>query len=256
MKIEVRRRTPDSKTPRIAIREKTIYVCKRCGNHYYSYHFFCPQCLGEVENSSPQFSMLRISSLSSDDANESQLLFERLSGIEGFDFTGALKKLPWICMKQSDPGLLRIWKECLEAAGFHADILATLPPAKARKRKEHPPLFVQNAPYPQFLPPALTQDIRALGSALPPASLKLAWAETASAAVNLLERIYKKQSERVLFIDYIYQIEESLREFTATLSAGKISDESFIRQTNKLMGFYRQMESEMDSVREQVQKQL
>ena len=159
-------------------------------------------------------------------------------------------------MKQSDRGILRVWKECLEAAGFQGDVLATAPPSRGRRRKEAAPLFPQNAPYPQFLPPMITQDMRILANGLSSPSLKLAWAETASSAMNLLERIYKKHSERVLFIDYVYMIEQSLRDFTTRFSTGKISDQSFERQSSILLESFRHMESEMDSVREHVQEQL
>jgi hypothetical protein len=256
MKIEIRRRPADEKPANITIREKTIYVCKRCSNHYYSYHFFCPQCMGEIFNSAPQFSILRIMSISTGNPKESESLLERLSGMEGFDFEASLKKLPWICMKQSDPTILRVWKECLESAGLRCDIIATIPPAKGRKRKENPPLFPQNATYPFFLPRSLIDDMRSAARSLPSATLRLSWAETSTLALNLLERIYKKQSDRVLFIDYVYQIEESIREFISQFLGEKISLESFERRNKMLLKSFRRMESEMDSVREQVRNQL
>ena len=256
MKIEIRKRPPEAKMARIAVREKTLYVCKRCGNHYYAYYFFCPQCMGEVANTAPQFSMLRIVSCFAEASEEAGAILQKLAGSTGFDFNAAMKKPPWLCMKQSDPAILRIWKDCMGAAGIQAEINASLPPARGRKRKEHPPLFAQNAPYPEFLPAAITQEMRGLAQALPSASLKLAWAETSALAMNLLERIYKKQSERVLFIDYVYQTEEMLREFTTKFSSGKVSNPAFERQNQILHDAFQRMGSEMDSVREQVQKQL
>jgi hypothetical protein len=212
--------------------------------------------MGEVANSSSQFSILQITGFSAENPEESRLLVTKLSGAEAFDLTAALKSLPWVFAKQSDPTILRVWKECLEAAGFRAEVVAAIPPARGRRRKEKAPIFSQDAAYPQLLPLELTRQMRSLSQTLPSASLKLAFAETAEFAMNLLERIYKKQSERVLFVDYVFHIEESLREFITKFATGKISTPSFERQNNKLLESFRHMESEMDSVREQVQNQL
>jgi hypothetical protein len=256
MKIEVRRRPGDSRSARITVREKTIYVCKQCGNRYYSYHFFCPQCLGHVASSAKQSSLLRITSCSAEEAPEVQALLGKLSGMEDFNWGSKLKNLPWLCMKESDPAILRIWKESLEVLGTGVELLNSIPPSKRKRLREQPPLFARDAPYPQFLPAVLTMEIRTIAGNLPTPSLRLHWGETAALAMNLLERIHRKQSERVLFVDFVYEIEESLREFTSRFSTPKISETAFEKQNARLAAALHRMESEMDAVREQIQNQL
>jgi hypothetical protein len=256
MKIQIRRRAREPQAPQITVREKTIYLCGQCHNRYYSYHFFCPQCLGVVASSAKHSSLLQITSCAPEELEEGGALLAKLAAISSFDYEAALKSAPWTCMMQSDPVILKVWKECLEAAKLSTEILRAAPETKSKRRKQHRPLFAENTPFPQFLPADLTEEMRALCASVPSASLKLQWAETACNAFRLVERIYKVPSERILFVDYLFQIEEHLREFTSRFASSKWAEQSFVKWNDKLKESFQRMESEMDAVREKVQDQL
>jgi len=256
MKIQIRSGTSNARVRQITVREKTIYVCKQCHNRYYSYYFFCPQCLGVVASSTKHSSLLQIISCAPGNLEETAALLAQLSAVNAFDYAAALKSAPWVCIAQTDPAILKTWKECLEAAQVRVAIFHSAPPTRTSRRKLLPPLFAQDAPYPFFLPPSLTEEIRGLAASIASASLKLQWSETASLAFHLLEGIYRTPSERILFVDFLFQIEELLREFTRRYSSPKWSESGFLKRCEKLKESFRQMQSEIDAVREKVQDQL
>jgi hypothetical protein len=255
MKIQIRRPV-DSQNQSITVREKTVYTCKHCRNRYYSYHYFCPQCLGEVGSSTKNVCILQILSCPADHLQEAASLLQKLSGNSQIDFESSLSTLPWICMLQSDPAILQKWKECLESENLTIEILSAMPEVKKRRRKPNAPLFASDAPAPFFLPSSMIQNIRASTESIPSASAKLAWAETVGLAFKLLERLYKNAPERLLFYDFIFQIEEQIREFVLRLDSSRWNEQSFEKRIAKLQELLGRMESEIEAVRDQVRDQL
>jgi hypothetical protein len=255
MKIQIRR-PANSKNQPITVREKTVYTCKRCRNRYYSYHYFCPQCLGEVDSPSTNVCLLQILSCPVDHLQEAAALLQKLSGKGQIDFESALSTLPWICMLQSDPAVLQKWKDSLESENLSIEILSALPEVKKKRRKPSAPLFISNAPAPFFLPSSLTQNVRASTDSIPSATAKLEWAETVGFAFKLLERLYKNAPERLLFYDFIFQIEEQVSEFVSRLDSSRWNEQAFEKRIEKLRELLGRMESEIEAVRDQVRDQL
>jgi hypothetical protein len=255
MTIHVRRPSFSSRNPRIKVREKTLYYCKDCGNRYYSYYFFCPQCLGEVSSSMQDTSLLQIVSAPEERAEAVELL-KKLSADEEFDFEKALTSLPWNCMMNTDRAILEHWKEYLEAEKFRIEIFAAPPQSKAKRRKPFRPLFASSAPYPAFLSPSMTTRMREVARQCPTASAKLRWVETVSLLATVLEGLYKHPSGRVLFYDFIFAIEEQLREFLGNFSTGRWKEQDFLTRNEKLKKAAQQMQTEIEAVRQQVQEQL
>src|SRR5688572_25818480 len=139
MKIQIRRSSSSSKTGPVKVRQKAVYHCKECNNKYYSYYFFCPQCLGEVVSPAPHTAVLQIVSCPSEKSEAIELL-KKLSENEEFQFRKALESLPWLCITNTDAAVLQHWKQCLQAHKVESEILAAVPVYKKRKRKNHPPL--------------------------------------------------------------------------------------------------------------------
>jgi hypothetical protein len=255
MKIKIRRSSPSPGSGPIKVREKTIYHCKDCNNKYYSYHFLCPQCLGELSSASSGTIALQILSCPSAADSVADLL-RKLSENQQFDFEKALQSLPWICMLNSDPAILQHWKECLVAQKVEVEIFFPAIPAKTRKRKAHPPLYTANAPYPGFLPSAITDGVRKLARSVPLASAKLQWAETVLLSFNILEGLYKNHTGRILFYDIIFKIEEQIREFIDSFGSFRWSEGEFLKRNSRLKTSFEQMAVEIQEVRQQVQEQL
>jgi hypothetical protein len=255
MKIKIQRSSPSTKTGPVRVREKIIYRCTDCKNRYYSYHFFCPQCLGEVAPAAPGTGALRILACPSSADSITDLL-KILSENQKFDFEKALQTLPWICMLNSDPAILQHWKECLKAQKIEAEIFSPAPPAKTRKRKSHPPLYNSNAPYPNYLPSFIIQGIRKTAQLMPQASAKLKWAETILLSFHILEGLYKSHTGRILFYDIIFRIEEQLREFLESYAGFRWSEAEFLKRNDKLKASFEQMAIEIQEVHQQVREQL
>ncbi len=183
-------------------------------------------------------------------------LLKKLSENQVFDFEKALQSLPWVCIMNTDPGVLQHWKECLEAQKIHAEILAVLPPNKKRKRKMQPPLFAGDAPFPNFFASSISQSLRKAAKSIPLASAKLRWAETVLLSFNILEGLYKNHTGRILFYDFIFQIEEQFREFLESFGSFKWSENEFLKRNDKLKVSFERMADEIQAVREQVREQL
>ena len=255
MKIKIRRNGPSSKTGPVRVREKTIYRCNECNNRYYSYHFFCPQCLGELIPAAAPTTALQILSSSPEPEAVADLM-RKLSEIQQFDFEKALQSLPWICMLNSDTAILQHWKECLEAQKLHVEIFSPAPAPNKRKRKPHAPLYQSNAPHPNFLPSSITQGVRKLARSLPLASARLRWAETILLSFNILEGLYKNHTGRILFYDIIFKIEEQVRDFIESYGSLRWSEAEFLKRNDRLRASFEQMAAEIQEVRQQVQEQL
>ena len=255
MKIQVRGGVPTGRPGQVRVREKNLYSCKECGNKYYSFHFFCPQCLGEVSAHSKHVAVLQIVSCPADKETVIDLL-KKLSENQNFDFEKALRSLPWICMSNTDPAILLHWKECLEAQRVTAEILSELHPPKKGKKKPHPPLFPNNAPFPCYFTTSITEALRKTTTTIPLASYKLRWAEVVLQAFTILEGLYKNHTGRILFYDFIFQIEEQFREFMESFGSRKWSEAEFVKKADKLKHSFERMESEILEVRKQVEESL
>jgi hypothetical protein len=255
MKIQIRRSSPSARSGPIKVREKTIYHCKECKNKYYSYHFLCPQCLGELSSGSPATTALQIRS--SPEAPDSVAdLLRKLSENQQFDFDKALESVPWVCMLNSDPAILQHWKDCLEAQKAKVEVFLPTIPTKSRRRKPHPPLYAANAPYPSFLPSAISEGVRQIARSLPNASAKLRWAETILLSFGILEGLYKNHTGRILFYDIIFNIEEQIREFIESHASFRLSEPEFLKRNERLRASFEKMAVEIQEVRQQVQEQL
>src|SRR5687768_4557838 len=101
MKIQIRRGATSAKGATVRVREKTLYHCKECGNKYYAYHLFCPQCLGEVVGTVGQKHILLITSCPPQ-AEEAIDSIQRLTSRTDFDFAKALRTLPWVFIMNTD----------------------------------------------------------------------------------------------------------------------------------------------------------
>ena len=255
MKIKIRRSSPSTKTGPVRVREKAIYRCNECNNRYYSYHYFCPQCLGELIPASPATVALRILSCPSAPDSVADLM-RKLSENQQFDFEKAIQSLPWICMLNSDAAILKHWKECLEAQKVHVELFSPVPVSNKRKRKPYPPLYTSNAPYPNFLPSSITQGVRKLARSIPLASARLRCAETILLSFNILEGLYKNHTGRILFYDIIFKIEEQVREFVESYGSIRWSEPEFLKRNDRLKASFEQMAAEIQEVRQQVQEQL
>ena len=255
MKIKIRQGSSSPKTGPVRVREKAIYRCSECNNRYYSYHFFCPQCLGNLIPVQPTTLALRILSCPSP-ADSVVDLLRKLSENQDFDFDKAIQSLPWSCMLNSDVAILQHWKECLEAQKVQLEIFLPTPPSSKRKRKPHPPLYTSGAPYPNFLPSAISESIRKTARSMPMASAKLHWAETVLISFNILEGLYKNHTGRILFYDIIFKIEEQLRDFMESYGSLQWSEDEFLKRNDRLKASFEQMAAEIQEVRQQVQEQL
>ncbi len=255
MKIHIRRSPQISKTAPIKIREKVVYQCKDCKNRYHAYYYFCPQCLGEVASPAEHTSVLQILSCPPDQIEAIGLL-KKLSGKNDFNFEKAFEALPWICMVSTDPAILQHWKECLEAQNFSVEILPSPPENKKKRRKLHPPLFETPAPFPRLFPAPVSNAIRKTAQAIPMASTRLQWVDTVLLSFKILEGLHKNPTGRILFYDFIFQIEEQLREFLQEFARSKWPEEELLKQNGKLRASFERMDAEVQEVRQQVQEQL
>ncbi|MCI0416394.1 hypothetical protein L0222_26770 [bacterium] len=255
MKIQIRRGSQTSKNATLKIREKIVYQCKECKNRYYSYYYFCPQCLGEVASPAHHSATLQILTCPSDEIEAADFL-KKLSGKNDFDFAKALRALPWTCLISTDSAILQHWKVCLEAQKFTVEVLPSPPETKKKRRKPHPPLFETPAPFPGFFPSSISSAIRKAAQAIPMASARLQWVDTVLLSFKILEGLYKHPTGRILFYDFIFQIEEEFREFLQDFSRAKWSEAEFLKQNGKLKASFERMDVEVQEVRQQVQEQL
>jgi hypothetical protein len=255
MKIQIRRSPPTSKNSPLKIREKIVYQCKECKNRYYSYHFFCPQCLGEVTSPAQHTAVLQILSCPSDQSEAVDVL-KKLSGKKDFDFVKAFQVLPWPCMLSTDPAILQHWKECLEAQNFSVEILPAVPEPKKKRRKPHPALFETPAPFPSLFSAALSKGIRKTSQAIPMAAARLQWVDTVLLSFKILEGLYKHPTGRILFYDFIFKIEEQLGEFLQEFAGSRWPEAEFLKRNARLKASFEQMDAEVQEVRQQVQEQL
>lgn len=255
MKIQIRRSSSTTRNPPLKIREKIVYQCKECKNRYYSYYYFCPQCLGEVSSPAQHTAILQILSCPTDQSEAVDLL-KKLSGNNDFDFVKAFQFLPWTCMLNTDPAVLQHWKECLEAQNFSVEILPVAPETKKKRRKPYPPLFETPAPFPNLFSASISKALRKTAQAIPMAAARLEWADTVLLSFKILEGLYKHHTGRILFYDFIFQIEEQLGEFLQDFAASKWSETEFLKRNVTLKASFEQMDAEVQEVRRQVQEQL
>ena len=257
IKIRIRQKIDSANRLRIDVKEKTIYVCKSCDNRYYSLHFFCPQCLGELAPTQPQVASLNILSVPRGREDEISAVLKQLSGKEEFDFSKALRSLPWIMMADIDSGLIQHWKEILEAEMAELEVRA-FAPDKGRRRKTAPPLFSGHAPLPFFLKPRVLSAVRAVSKKLTNSGLRAKWIEAVLLASNILDYFYKKEpASRILFPDYLFQVEHLLQEATRDYQSGNKNDEmEFAAAIGRLRSSLQHIESEMHAVKRQVEDQL
>ena len=254
MKIQIRRGQTPRKPARVIVREKTIYHCNRCRNKYYSHHFFCPQCLGEVISGLSHTSHLQI--LACQQSPDDVDLLKKLTDNAEYNFEKALSSLPWIFITNTDPAVLKQWKACFDARKISSDIRPGPPIPPKRKRKTFLPMYSSNAPFPHFFPRSMVSGLRESTELIATTSIRLSWAESVIRSLGIVERLYKHPTGVILFYDFIFQIEQQLSEFLESLRTSRWSDTNFQKRLTKFTTFLDQIETEIEAVREQIQEQL
>ncbi|PWT89572.1 MAG: hypothetical protein C5B54_08660, partial [Acidobacteria bacterium] len=204
-KIKVRLRP--SNPVKIEVREKEIFTCHSCHNHYNDFHCFCPQCLGEVTPNQPKPRSLKIVALNGI-ADELAAVLKVLTGKSEFDFSKALKSVPWIFIEDTDVAILKHWKEVLEAhrATFVLE-------ERIKKRRRGPSAVFVSAPPPYFLNPSLSASARQAVGTIKDASIRLHWVEITLRVFHRMERFFKGEpSDRIVFSDFVFQTEQGLQD--------------------------------------------
>jgi hypothetical protein len=255
--IRIRQKVDSAERLKIEIKEKTVYVCGNCKNRYYALTQFCPECLAELAPIANQPRSLKILSISSDRETAAGALLAHLSGQQDFEFAKALRTLPWIMIENTDTGVLQHWKEILDAENIEADIVVSTP-AKPRKRKGSAPLFSANAPLPILLRLSVITAVRSVAKKITDPRLRMKWNDAVLTGWNLLEFFYKKEpASRILFPDFLFQIEHLIKQSARDCSTKfKDKEQAFATRISGLKQALQQMEAEIQAVNQQVEDQL
>jgi hypothetical protein len=255
LKIEVRAVNSPS-TIHITAKEKHVYVCRNCGNRYYSFYHFCPQCLGIITSLEAARMGVRIVSIPAEKVSQSNSWIGTLSGEKERDLSKALQHLPFILLERSDAGVVQEWKEALEVEEIQSEIFESLP-AKKQKAK-YSPLFATNAPLPHFLPASLENGVREIARLMRNAAVRLQWVEGVIAGFKIIDLCYKGDPTlRVLFADFLFQIQQRLEQSVEALQGSyKSREEAFVPMIRKMTAEFRRMEKEIENIRRTVRQQL
>jgi hypothetical protein len=158
-------------------------------------------------------------------------------------------------MTQSDPSILQHWVECLRPRKIGSEILSSLPKPVKQRRKPVPPVYIANAPAPQFISVPLATTIRESARNIPLASTRLRWVQTVVLSHQIMERLYKSPDGTILFYDFLFQIEQHLQDIADSLH-GRWSETAFTKRNSRLMELLEKMDSEIEAVGIQVQERL
>lgn len=256
-KLEIHvRPTASLNSPNVTAREKTIYHCSNCKNKYYSFHYFCPQCLGIVASDRKRQTALRVMSFPLTRKEELAQLIERLSDKKAADVEQALNSPPRILFDQSEPEILAQWQEVLQAEDVRCEIIAADNTIKPKTRKRAP-LFTQDVPLPSFMTREVETAARATALKIGNPAIRMKWVEVVLGSFSLIENAYKRYTNiRVLFPDYLYKIEEQLFEASNEFDPRRGNEQDLLKRIEKLLAQLAQMESEIAIVRDRITEQL
>lgn len=243
---------------KIEVKEKEAYACSHCGNKYESHHYYCPQCLGMIKSSPVKRGLLKIISIRKGKEEQLEYLLTDLSGKKDFPYKKAFQNLAWVAMSNSDPAVLLHWKEVLDAEKVEAQLEPMPSKEPVRGRKKCEPMFPEKAPLPYFYSAATDFAVREVARNMKNISVRLQWIELILTAIRIVEGFYKRNpSNRVLFSDHIYKIDQELMERSKDYhSYYKVREEEFLKVIEKLKAEFDEMETEIDEVRKQVEQQL
>lgn len=262
IKVRIKNRTPGStihtSSPPIEVREKEVFICKNCRNHYNSHFWYCPQCLGEVQALQPTSSQLRILSIPETQLGELEAVLQTLSGIKDYEYQKAFRALPWIMISQTDHSVLQHWREVLVAEKIEAEIQPNSEPKKSLTRKMKPPIFKSGAPLPFFLSPATQSEVRAVSKVLQNASVRIKWVECVLIGHRIVESFYKRNpGSRILFSDFLFQIDQDLHDCCRDYyTYYRAREDELGGAVEKLKNRFAGMEAEIHEIRKQVESQL
>lgn len=257
-KIKVRLRSgAGGKDTRLSVREKVTYNCGSCRNTYYDYHIYCPQCLGEVMPLHPAPSVLTVMSVPPGKTVEIATLLAALTGVKNFAFQKALESLPWIMIRGTEDCVLRQWKEVLDAEKVEVEIVAGGPPAK-RGWRGKASVYTSEAPAPRFLNETTTGGVRRVARSLKDPLLRMKWVETVLAGFRIIEDFYKRNpTHRVLFSDFLFQIDQALQEAVKDYDSVFQSSEAGMRsRIEKTREAFDAMAAEIQEVLQRVEERL
>lgn len=255
LKIEVRPLASPS-TLRITAKEKNIFICQNCGNKYYDFHYFCPQCLGRIHSSERPQAALRIVAVPEEQEASAAAWMKTLSGNATYEFVKALHHLPFVLFEQSDQAVAEEWNEALHIEAIQCEIFQTV--EAPRKRRKYPPLFASNAPLPCYISTTLNELVRQVGTQIQNPAIRVQWAEAVIGGHKIIEFCYKEdRTLRVLFADYLFQIQQKMEENAKELQGPyKEREEAFAPAIRRMQSEFRRMEKEIANVRKTVRQQL
>jgi hypothetical protein len=262
IKVRIKSRTPGSRvhtpSPPIEVREKEVFICKNCRNHYNSHFWYCPQCLGEVQPLQVTSSELRILSIPETQFGELEAVLQTLSGIKEYEYQKSFRSLPWIMISQTDRAILQHWREVLVAEKVEAEIQPNSEPKKTSLRKAKPPIFKSGAPLPFFLSPATQSEVRAVSKVLQDISVRMKWVEVVLIGHRIVESFYKRfPGSRILFSDFMFQIDQDLHDCCRDYyTYYRAREEELGDAVEKLKNRFIGMEAEIHEIRKQVESQL
>jgi hypothetical protein len=237
--------------------ERILFLCSDCHNKYYQFHFFCPQCLGDVKPNQAERRKLSITTVAKNKIGELEQLLIRLSGNSSFAYQKALASLPWAMIGDGDPTVIAQWREVLEAEGATVAV-EPFDPKKKKKFLEAGPLFEKDTPLPYFLPTTTTQGVKTVAKNINNSVIRLKWVEAVLTAHHIVEGFYKRDpGQRILFSDFLFKIEADLDECVKRHGLYfQTHEEEFPEHIAKLMASVQGMAAEMEAVRRQVEEQL
>ncbi|HSE42595.1 MAG TPA: hypothetical protein VLH08_17640 [Acidobacteriota bacterium] len=125
IKVRIKNRTSGTSRnapPPIEVREIEVFICRNCHNRYHAHHWYCPQCLGEVQPVKLHVGSLKLLSIAEGRSGDLQVVLQALSGRKDFEYQKAFNSLPWIMIEDTDRSILQHWKEVLLAEKAEADI--------------------------------------------------------------------------------------------------------------------------------------
>lgn len=242
---------------KISIKEKDPYVCTECRNRYECPHFFCPQCLGQIRSGSEKLYALLVPAVPEGRIHEIWQLIQALSGDKDRDFRKSLKKRSKL-FDRSDLAVLNEWKDVLQAEQLE---VVLEPVEEGKKRKvlaRDNTIFSSPASLPRFLSPATDEHVRTVAKSISHAGVRMQWVEVVLLASRMIEHCYKrKPSDRVIFSDYLFQMDQRLLEAARDFPAYyRARPEEFGKVVESLKNRFQQMEADMQAVRQQVDAQL
>jgi hypothetical protein len=258
VRIKSRRQRPTPVPIQIEVREKEVFLCRGCSNRYHTHFRFCPECLGELYPAHPRTAGLLIVTVMKERIAELEQVLKSISGRKDFDFQKSLRSLPWLMIGGTDPAVLLHWQNVLNAEKVKSEIREIRSEKKLRMLKPRPPLYASGAPLPFFFSPATEAEVRTVSRQIQDPALRMKFVEIVLTGFGIVEGFYTKTpGNRILFSDFLYQIDHDLIEFCRNFHTYLKSRYHELEPAlDKLKSQIVQMESEIHEVQKHVESQL